>query len=395
VAAEERRHARADQSTGRPAAANITAVLTAVVSDIHLGKAGRADLLRSPEIRARLFERIAVADRLVLLGDAVELRESPIADALTAARPFFEELGDAFAGKQVTIVPGNHDYQLAGSLLEARAIDAAAAPLGIADAAPPPADGPLARIAAWAGPADVGLAYPGTWLRDDVYATHGHYMDWHGTVPTIEVLAIGLAERVVRHRSRVAAQMTPDDYEAALAPVYELAFALAQSSDNGRQLAGGGRSARMWQRLTGHGGGARARAEAAVAGAGIGVAVAALNRLGLGPLKPELSAVELRRAGLRSMTAVVDALGVEAEHVIFGHTHRSGPWPRDREGWTMPGGGRLWNSGSWIHEPAFLGDRPAESPYLAGVVVWVEDTVDPRLERLLDPDDVRRALSRT
>jgi hypothetical protein len=151
----------------------------------------------------------------------------------------------------------------------------------------------------------------------------------------------------------------------------------------------------MWQRLNGHRGGARARVEAAVAGAGIQLAVSALNRLGLGPLKSELSAVELRRAGLASMAAVVGALGIDADHVVFGHTHRSGPWPRDADGWNLPNGGRLTNSGSWIYEPTFLGDRPAESPYLPGVVVWVDDDGPPRLERLLDAADVERAVSRT
>jgi predicted phosphodiesterase len=370
-------------------------VRTAVVSDIHLGKAAGNDVVRRPEVRRRLLEGIAAADRLVLLGDVVELRESPLADAMAAARPFFEELGDAFAGKPVVLVPGNHDYQLGASLRQARALDGGRAALRVADSAPPPADGPLARIADWARPAELELAYPGVWLRDDVYATHGHYLDWHNTVPTIEVLAIGIAERIVRHGPRVRDRMTPDDYEAALAPVYELAYTLAQSSRNGRQLAGGGRSARMWERLTGQGGGARARAEAAVANAGVHAGVATLNRLGLGPLDAELSGVGLRRAGLRSMAAVAHALGIDARHVIFGHTHRSGPWPRDGEGWALPGGGRLTNSGSWIHEPVFVGDRPAESPYLPGVVVWVDDDAEPRLERLLDPDDVARALSGT
>ena len=71
-------------------------------------------------------------------------------------------------------------------------------------------------------------------------------------------------------------------------------------------------------------------------------------------------------------------------------THRSGPWDRDTEGWDLPGGGRLWNSGSWIHEPAFLGADPLESPYFPGVVIWLDDEpgTAPRLERLLDPSDL-------
>ena len=366
---------------------------TAVVSDLHLGKAAGHDLLRRPELRARLFDRLAEADRIVLLGDVVELREGPVAGALESARPFFEELDDALRGKSVALLAGNHDHPLAGPLLDAAALDGGRAKLEAANEHRPARGGdtPLGRIAEWLARVDLTFAYPGAWLRDDVYATHGHYMDWHGTVPTIEVLAIAVAQRVVAHSARTSTAMTAADYEAALAPVYELAYALAQSSTQRRQLAGGGRSVDVWERLNGKRPGARARVEAAVATkALIPFAVGALNKIGLGPLRPELTATELRRSGLRSMAAVVSALGIGARHVIFGHTHRSGPWPRDQEGWDMPGGGRLWNSGSWIHEPAFLGADPLESPYLPGVVVWVDDEpgTPPRLERLLEPGDL-------
>ena len=70
--------------------------------------------------------------------------------------------------------------------------------------------------------------------------------------------------------------------------------------------------------------------------------IAALNRLGIGPLKADLSGVELRRAGLRAMGEVVARLGIDARHVIFGHTHRSGPLPDDDAGeWRLAGGGQL------------------------------------------------------
>lgn len=360
-------------------------MLTAVVSDLHLGKAAGHDLLRQPAIRERLLARIGQADRLVLLGDVLELREGPVAAAMRAARPFFEELGRAFAGKPVTLLCGNHDYQLAAPVLNRAALDGGPATLGVENLVTAQADEvtPTGRVAGWLHQTELTLAYPGVFVRPDVYATHGHYMDWHGTVPTIEVLAIGIAERVVGKGRRDRDVMTPAGYEAALAPVYELAYSLAQSSVNDRQLAGGGRSVDMWERLNSDRAGAKVARNAAIP-----AAVAALNKLGLGPFKPELTAVELRRAGLRSMAAVVQALGLEAAHVIFGHTHRSGPWPRDAEGWDLPSGGRLYNSGSWIHEPAFLGSDPQDSPYMPGVVVWVDDDGPPRLERLLEARDL-------
>ena len=75
---------------------------------------------------------------------------------------------------------------------------------------------------------------------------------------------------------------------------------------------------------------------------------------------------------------MVRRLGIDAPHVIFGHTHRSGPHPGD-EGW-----GPLMNTGSWIHEPAFLGSEPKRSPYWPGHVVMVPDEGKPELRPLLD-----------
>ena len=92
-----------------------------------------------------------------------------------------------------------------------------------------------------------------------------------------------------------------------------------------------------------------------------------MNRLGLGPFGADISAHELRRAGLRAMGEVVSRLGVQdARHVIFGHTHRAGPLPGESEGWWLPGGARLTNTGSWIYERRVRGRRRAGEPLLAG-----------------------------
>jgi hypothetical protein len=85
------------------------------------------------------------------------------------------------------------------------------------------------------------------------------------------------------------------------------------------------------------------------------------------------------------MTTVATALGLHEVHVLFGHTHRSGPWPDDDGAeWELPGGGRLVNTGSWVHEPAFVRTRGRASPYWPGVIATVDDEGPPRLERLLD-----------
>jgi predicted phosphodiesterase len=317
-------------------------VRTAVVSDLHLGLASRRDLLRQEHVLEALLTAIEDADELVLLGDIVELRERPVARVLPDAVPVLRRIGAAAAGKRITIVPGNHDHQLAA---ESRS-------------------GPLAAVTGALGGERVRLAYPGVWLRDDVYATHGHYLDVHNTVPSFERLAIGAVRRARRQELPAAV----DDYEAAVAPVYKLAYEMAQRSRR-RSVAGSQASVRLWQTLNG---GSRLPALA------FGGAIAALNLAGLGPLKPDLSAIELREAGLRGMRAVIERLGIEADHVVFGHTHRSGPHERD-SGW-----GPLINTGSWIHEPAFLGDDPKSSPYRPGHIAFVGDAGPPELRNVLE-----------
>ena len=70
--------------------------------------------------------------------------------------------------------------------------------------------------------------------------------------------------------------------------------------------------------------------------------------------------------------------------MVFGHTHRSGPWPRDDPAeWTTPGGARIHNTGSWVYQPHFLSETPNASPYWPGTAVVVDDGGPPRLIRLL------------
>ncbi len=196
---------------------------TAIVSDLHLGSIFGEDLLRDAEIRRVLLAEIEAADRVVLLGDVLELRELPLARVLEAARPFFEDLGEAMAGRRVVLVPGNHDHRLAEPLLEEPAI--AAQPLGLEHRGEALVQ-PATRIAAWLDAAELSLAYPGVWLRDDVYATHGHYMDCHMSLPRLECVATAAMTRAFGELPRPA---TPGDYERVLRPLYGLAFGLAQS----------------------------------------------------------------------------------------------------------------------------------------------------------------------
>ena len=355
---------------------------TLIVSDLHLGSRNGVDLLRRPELREALLAELAGVDRLVLLGDVLELRHGPRRDAVAAARPFFEQLGTAMAGREVVLVAGNHDHALVEPWLDARAQAAAPAPLGseqrFSAAESSPAAGQLAQ---WAAPANVSAAYPGLWLRPDVYATHGHYLDCHLTVPTVERLGVGLMTRVMR---RPASQLRDvDDYEAVMGPLLAWIDAVAQHAPTGGTL-NGQVTVSAWRALHPRPG-RRRSARGRLLAAGFPLGVAALNRAGMGPLRADISRAELRRAGLRAMGEVAERLELGAGHVIFGHTHRRGPLAGDdRHGWSGPSGVRLVNSGCWTYDGWFVGASAGESPYWPGGAVLVEDEGPPLLRGLLD-----------
>src|SRR5207244_1114131 len=206
-------------------------VRTVVVSDLHLGTFTRRDLLRHASARAALAEHVQGTDHVVRLGDVLELRETPISGVLAQAEPFFRELGDAARGARVTIVPGNHDHQLAAPVLEALAPDGTS---GLAHSASAPSTGPTAVLAEWLGDAPLELAYPGLWIRPDVYATHGHYLDCHAAIPALERLAVAVIERVIGGPPPGPRGVA--DYEAATEPPYSLLYSRAQTSRPPRRV---------------------------------------------------------------------------------------------------------------------------------------------------------------
>jgi hypothetical protein len=159
---------------------------------------------------------------------------------------------------------------------------------------------------------------------------------------------------------------------------------------DGSRLANGSLQVRAWQALQAPGGGGRPRfALASLRRSSLKLAfpvmVATLNRAGVGPLQTDVSGPELRRAGLRAFGEVVARLEVDASHVIFGHTHRAGPLARDHTSeWRAPTGAALVNSGSWVHDPQFVGADPGDSPYRPGFCVAIGDEGPPELRNLLD-----------
>jgi UDP-2,3-diacylglucosamine pyrophosphatase LpxH len=297
-------------------------VVAAVLSDLHLGMRSGADLLRRADVRTQLLERIAEADEVVLLGDSVELRDGRLADSLAVALPFFEALGEAMAGRRVTIVPGNHDHRLVEEALDRPG------PLGLEQRFEVNEGDVLGPVARALGDTPVELAYPGIWLRSDVYATHGHYLDCHSTARTFECRARAAVERV--RRLPRDGYRTPRDYEAALVPIYRLVHWSIQRRGVRAAALGAKALVRRWER-------------------------------------PHSDRRERAELAIPAMRQVVGNLGIGARHVVFGHMHVPGRW----EGAGSP---ELVNAGSWVEAPGSV------SP---GTCVFVPDHGELRLEALI------------
>ena len=93
---------------------------TLVVSDLHLGTRSGSDVLRREGVLDALLKGLEGVDRLVLLGDTLELRHGAARTVLDRAREVLGRLGEHLGGRSVVLVPGNHDHALAQSWLERR-----------------------------------------------------------------------------------------------------------------------------------------------------------------------------------------------------------------------------------------------------------------------------------
>jgi hypothetical protein len=351
---------------------------TAIVSDLHLGATAGTDVLRDPEIRAILLAELRGAERLILLGDIVELRERPLGAALDLARPFFEALGTTLGEIEIVLLPGNHDARLAEPLLDRLSIDGA--PLTL-DATADPSSGPTAEIAAALAPARLRIVYPGIWLRDDVFATHGHYMDLHLRLPRAECVALAAVSRIAGPLPDPA---DPDDYERLLRPFYGLAFGAAQARRRRAPRHESGPSEAGWELLAGERSdrSRRTRLKAGAARAAFPVVVAGVNRLLHSDFESDVYGDAIFRSGVEGGSELARRLGVDGVHVITGHTHRGGPRPGEGP-WRLSGGGELHNTGNWIFSTPLHNPGAPPNSYWPGTVTWVEDSGPPRRVELL------------
>jgi UDP-2,3-diacylglucosamine pyrophosphatase LpxH len=329
-------------------------VRTLVVSDFHLGSRLGHDVLRHPQPQARLLEALDGVDRLVLLGDAIELMEGRQQRALEIAEPVLRAVGERLgAERAVTIVPGNHDGPLVRSWVRERGRS-----LAPSTDVPTDATETLARVASWLAPARVSVNYPGVWLSARVWATHGHYLDRH----LLPVSAYGIGRGLIGRPPQTGA--TPLDYELARRPSASrlggsLPLPIASLLNDLAELI---RAATMPRVRRG------------------------LLTPWLAPLTSRLLGLQMRRASIPALARVVHRLGIDADWVVFGHVHRLGPLADDDPlVWTGPGGRpRIANCGSWLYEPLLVNRATAPHPYWPGGAILLDDDGDPRAVGLLD-----------
>jgi hypothetical protein len=336
-------------------------VRTLVVSDLHLGARLRRDVLRHPEALEALLDAIDGVERLVLLGDVVELLEGRSVRAMEVAEPVLRAIGARLGdGREVILVPGNHDAALVSSWSLAQGAS-------LAIDAPVPLDATplLARVTSWLAPAAVRVHYPGVWLSERVWATHGHYLDRH----LLPEVAYGIARGLLGRLPRDGA--IPADYEQAGGPSVTRLEALLT-----RWLPGP--LAALWDDL--------AEFLRAVTMPGI---PRRLRGHRIAPLTAMLLGAQTRRASIPAIARVVHRLGVSAEWVIFGHVHRCGPLTGDdRRRWRGPGGRpQIANTGSWVHEPLLVHRASPPHPYWPGGAILLQEGREPQAVGLLDQLD--------
>jgi UDP-2,3-diacylglucosamine pyrophosphatase LpxH len=335
-------------------------VRTLVISDLHIGQPGGTAVLERPKPLQILTETLAGFDRLVLLGDTIEMTEGSWSHSALTAAPILRRLGQSIG--KIVFLPGNHDHRLIQSWVQSQGRNLDREAIVPHDASPE-----LAELIGWlqSGGAEVEVRYPGVWLSEKIWATHGHYLN-HYLRPTASV---GLFTK--EQRSRPPASARPDQFEHI---VY----------DEQKPELAEGQPPRRWH-----------------------------DKLIPKRIAPVLSwalDLQVRRHALPAFGQVAAALDVagrtgdrrglaatRAEHAIFGHIHRFGPLPLDnpREWRTTPNSGidlQLLNTGSWRYEPVLVSGSDQQHPYWPGGSIQIgEDGVPHPVNLLagLPADDLR------
>lgn len=303
----------------------------------------------------RLLAEVRRSDRLVLLGDAVELLEGRAHAALEEAGRVFRALGAALGpGGEAILVPGNHDRPLIRGWLRHRG-----SYLGVDDLVPADASPALASLVAQLGPASVQVRYPGAQLDDSVWVTHGHYLDRH-------LVPVSNWGRLRDPRRQLPEErVTPGHYERRQRRVH-LSPALRWLPQS------------VATRLGDLASELRATTMPVIQEGVLDPRIA--------PLTARMLSLQMRRHALPAMARVVHQLGVQAEWVVFGHVHRLGPLRGDDPNqWRDPEDRiSFLNTGSWLYEPRLVNRVRTPHPYWPGGSVLLEPGSPPRALGLLD-----------
>ena len=322
---------------------------TLVISDLHLANRSRRDVLRLPAIRERLLATMdeTGVERLVLLGDILELMHRQPGRSLAIAEPVLRALGEGLGpDREVIVVPGNHDAPLLRGWALAQGTS-----LETSHDVPATASPALERVVSWLGAGRTRVSYPGVWLGERIWATHGHYLDHH---------------------------LLPDS-----------AFGLLRT----RRLDVHARSPMEYERLHRRGGRSRESLPARLMTRPVATLLQsaieplravprALLKSGMAPVTAKLLDVQMRRAAIPAIARVAHRVGIDADWLIFGHVHRLGPI--DDEAWPRGDGPRVVNTGAWLYEPLLVDRASAPHPYWPGGAVLLEDGKQPRSLGLLD-----------
>lgn len=304
-----------------------------MISDLHLGQTGGVSVLEHPAPLAALLEAVTEYDRLVLLGDILELQEAHPSHSRVVAEPILRAIAERMGSeRQLILVAGNHDHGLVSAWARGRG-----AALEREDVVPVSASPLLAQVVSWLGATRVEIRYPGVWLGDGIWAAHGHYLN-HFLRP--------MSSWGLHARSRVGPQ-TPAEFES-----------LYKHSTKPPMLEG--MPPERW-----------------------------LDRHvppRLAPVTGRLLGHQMVRHAIPAFAKSTHALDIEAEWIIFGHVHRRGPREGDdldrwRDAVT---GARLVNTGSWRYEPVVLRGQTSSSGYWPGGAVTIGEDGVPRSIGLLD-----------
>jgi hypothetical protein len=299
-----------------------------VISDLHFGSGD--DLLKHPEALERLEPQLRWADDLLINGDLFELVFSSASAAIDASRRFFS-LADRHVNR-IVYIPGNHDYHFVSMAADRRRFQQA---LGEQDLTPFRVADAEVLLGKLAPNTEIMTAYPLIEL-DGVTYTHGHYISQHLT--SLGWRTLDRVQWRLTGEERREHGLTVADYEALLAPLYELTYQIAQ-------LPSGQQSQEQNERLL--------TVAAAImrtplqAGRQVTAMARGLaDKLRGDAAEPSLTPPSGTSAALQAMAHVCQNLQLPSGPVLFGHTHE----PLRAASSDLAPWHEFWNSGSWMFD---------------------------------------------